>query len=191
VSARNSLQVAISRARRVLDPPGATHSVIESAERSYRLILGERDCVDAEDFRSAARHALTAGADQRRPLLEYARSLWNGEPIPEERYTDWTTGYRELLVDNYTAVLAALVELHEHAGEHTEAAALARELVDLDPLNEGGHQALITAYAHAGRTGYALRQVLECRRALVEQLGVEPSAATSRLQARILAGDPI
>ena len=190
-SARNSLHVAISRARRVVDPPGAQRSLIESAERSYRLVLGERDSVDAEEFRSAARHALTAHGDHRGRLLKHARSLWNGEPLPEERYADWATGYRELLVDNYTAVLAALVEAHESAGEHAEAAALARELVDLDPLNEGGHQALITAYARAGRTGYALRQFLECRRALVEQLGVEPSAATSRLQARILAGEPV
>jgi hypothetical protein len=43
-------------------------------------------------------------------------------------------------------------------------------------------------YDHSGRTSYALRQYLECRRALVMQLGVEPAAETSRLQARILAG---
>jgi len=88
-------------------------------------------------------------------------------------------------------VLAALVDLHDEAGEHTQAAAVARELVDLDQLNEGGHRALIAAYARAGRRGYALRQYLECRRALVEQLGVEPTEATSRLQARILAGEPV
>jgi DNA-binding SARP family transcriptional activator len=88
-------------------------------------------------------------------------------------------------------VLAALVELHEDAGRHADAAEVARELVDLDPLNEGGHRALICAYARTGRTGYALRQYLECRRALVEQLGVEPAAATSRLQARVLAGEPV
>jgi DNA-binding SARP family transcriptional activator len=190
-SARNSLLVAISRARRVLDPPGAQHSVIESAGRSYRLALGKRDVVDAEEFRSAAGLALADSGQPRRPLLEHARSLWGGEPLPEERYTDWTTAYRELLVDRYTGVLAALVEVHAADGRHSEAAEVARQLVDLDPLNEGGHRALITAYARAGRTGYALRQYLECRRALVDQLGVEPSGATSRLQARILAGEPV
>ena len=68
---------------------------------------------------------------------------------------------------------------------------MARDLVDLDPLNEGGHRMLITAHARAGRRGHALRQYLECRRALVEQLGVEPAAATSLLQARILAGEAV
>ena len=47
------------------------------------------------------------------------------------------------------------------------------------------------AYARAGRTGHALRQFLECRRALIDQLGVEPAQSTSRLQARILAGEAV
>ena len=46
------------------------------------------------------------------------------------------------------------------------------------------------AYARAGRRNQALRQFLECRRALVEHLGVEPTTRPQRLQQRILAGDP-
>jgi len=88
-------------------------------------------------------------------------------------------------------VLSALAELHARAGEHAAAAEVSAELVRLDPLNEGGHRALMTAYARAGRTGHALRQYLECRRALVEELGVEPAEETSRLQARILAGEAV
>jgi DNA-binding SARP family transcriptional activator/tetratricopeptide (TPR) repeat protein len=189
--ARSSLQVAVSRTRRVLDPPGAEGSAIESADRTYRLALGDHGEVDAERFRSAARAALARDGEERQHLLEHARSLWGGEPMPEERYSDWATPYREQLIDLYTALLAALVETHLVAGADVRAAEFARDLVDLDPLNEGGHRALITAYARAGRTGYALRQYLECRRALVDQLGVEPSEETSRLQARVLAGEPL
>lgn len=190
-NARKSLQVAASRARRVLDPPGADRSVLESADRSYRLALGDQDRIDAEDFRTAAGAALARRDQQRLPLLQRARSLWTGEPLPSERYADWAAAYRERLIDSYTAVLAGLVEIRERAGDHVETAEVARSLVDLDPLNEGGHRALITAYARAGRTGQALRQYLECRRALVEELGVEPAEETSRLQARILAGEPV
>jgi DNA-binding SARP family transcriptional activator len=175
----------------VLDPPGSEHSVIESIERTYRLVLGGRDKLDAEEFVAAAGAALDEAGEERKTLLEHARSLWGGEPLPEERYSDWSAAYRERLVDRHTGVLAALVAVHEEAGDHGEAAGVARELVDLDALNEGGHRALIRAYARTGRTGRALRQYLECRRALVDQLGVEPSEATSRLQARVLAGDPV
>lgn len=190
-SARRSLQVAASRVRRVLDPPGAERSVIERIDRAYRLALGDRDTVDAEEFRAAAEIALVERGEGRLRLLERARSLWGGEPLSEERYTDWAVAYRESLVDRYTAVLTALVERSERAGDHAGAMDRARELVELDPLNEGAHRALIVAYARAGRTGHALRQYLECRRRLVETLGIEPAEATSRLQARILAGEAV
>jgi ATP/maltotriose-dependent transcriptional regulator MalT/DNA-binding SARP family transcriptional activator len=190
-SARRSLHVAASRVRQLLDPPGAERSVIERTERWYRLALDPKATVDADEFRAAVATALAERGEERRPLLERARSLWGGEPLPEERYSDWATPYREALIDRHTAVLTALVELDEHAGDHAQAADTARELVRLDPLNEGAHRALITAYARAGRTGQALRQYLECRRTLVEALGIEPAEATSRLQARILAGEPV
>jgi ATP/maltotriose-dependent transcriptional regulator MalT/DNA-binding SARP family transcriptional activator len=189
--ARRSLQVSVSRARQVLDPPGAEQSMIEGGERSYRLALGEGASVDADRFLAAADRALAGADSEPRPLLQRARSLWTGEPLPEERYSDWATSYREGLIDRYLAVLGALCDLHESAGEHFEASQVARELVDLDPLNERGHRALMTAYARTGRRGHALRQFLECRRALVDSLGIEPAAATSALQARILAGERI
>jgi len=190
-SARGSLHVAVSRARGVLDLPGMERSMIESEGHAYRLALGERAAVDAEEFRAAAGVALAEGIDGRKILLERARSLWGGEPLPEERYSDWAAAYRERLIDRYIAVLTALVELHERAGQHADAADLARQLVHIDQLNEGAHRALMVAYARVGRTGHALRQYLECRRALVEALGVEPSAATSQVQARILAGESV
>ena len=190
-SARRSLQVSVSRSRHVIDPPHAERSAIESVAGGYRLSLAERDGVDAEEFLAAVELALAEPSESRRPLLEHARALWGGEPMPEERYSDWATAYRERLVDRYIAVLTALIDGYAGAGDHAAAADAARDLVDTDALNEAGHRALMSAYARAGRRGHALRQYLECRRALVEGLGVEPVAETSRLQARILAGEII
>jgi LuxR family maltose regulon positive regulatory protein len=189
--ARRSLQVAVSRVRKVLDLPGAETSTIESLDRSYRLALGERDSVDAEEFISVARAALAERGERRGDLLGGARSRWRGEPLPEDRYSDWATPYRERLLDDYISVLTALIDLHQHAGEHARSADVGRELVDLDPLNEEGHRALMTAYARTGRRGHALRQYLECRRALVDALGVEPAEETAGLQARILSGETV
>jgi DNA-binding SARP family transcriptional activator len=85
-------------------------------------------------------------------------------------------------------VLGALAEAHGRAGDHATAARAARSLVDLDPLDERSQRLLMSAYAAAGRRGHALRQFMECRRALVEELGIEPEAETLALQRRILAG---
>jgi ATP/maltotriose-dependent transcriptional regulator MalT/DNA-binding SARP family transcriptional activator len=190
-SARRSLQVAVSRVRKVLDVPGAPGSAIESGDRCYLMQLAERDAIDAEEFRIIATRALDDRGSERRRLLERACELWGGEPLPEERYSDWALPYRERLSDTQIAVLTALIEHHELAGDHARASEAARQLVDLDLLNEEGHRALMRAYARTGRRGHALRQYLECRRAMVDSLGVEPAEATSLLQARILAGEAV
>ena len=190
-SARRSLQVAVSRARQLIDPPGSERSAIESGGQSYRLVIQDDQHVDANRFGAAAALALRGDGEDRLPLLERAHSLWAGEPLPEERYADWAASYRERLIDQYIAVLTSLCELHEARGDHLDAAQAARELVKLDPLNEHGHRALMTAYSRTGRRGHALRQYLECRRALVDDLGVEPAEETARLQARILAGEAV
>lgn len=190
-NARSSLHTAVSRARQALDLPGGSGTVLESIEGGYRLGLGAADSVDAEQFEAAAARALDEEGEDRPRLLDHARALWGGEPLPGERYSEWTIAWRERLIDRYVELLTAMVELHVSRGDHRSAIAAARDIIELDPLNESGHRELMAAYARAGQTGHALRQYLGCRRALVGELGVEPSEATSRLQARILAGESI
>lgn len=189
-SARRSLHVALSRARRVLDLSGAP-TVIDAADRLYRLRLRPGDHVDADEFEAAAQQALTEQGAATGGLLERAASLWAGEPLPEERYSDWALGWRERLTDLYTSVLARLADACLERGDLIAATLRARDLVGLDPLNEGGHRRLMVAYARAGQRSQALRQFLECRRVLVEQLGVEPAVETAGVQQRVLAGEPV
>ncbi len=190
-AARRNLAVTLSLVRKVLDPPGAEQSVIESTERAYRLRLRERDTVDCDVFERAADAALAATGPGARELLERAERLWAGEPLPEDRYAAWSATWREELVDRYLDVLGALARLYGHREEHAAAIRAARKCVHIDPLNELWQRELIAAYARAGRTSHALRQYLECRRQLVDGLGVEPAEETSRLQRRILAGEAV
>lgn len=188
-SARQHLAVAVSRARKVLDLPGAEQSVIEVRERTYRLALRERDSVDFLQFEGAVAEALADGGSGRRAALERAAELWCGEPLPEDRYAEWSAAWRERLLGTYSDLLCAQIASHAAAADHDQVIRSARLLLAVDPLNESGHRALMIAYRRTGRTSHALRQYLECRRALVVELGVEPAAETSQLQARILAGE--
>jgi DNA-binding SARP family transcriptional activator/tetratricopeptide (TPR) repeat protein len=189
-SGRRSLRVAASRARHVLDVPGAA-SVIELAERTYAVRLRAGDRVDASEFEAAATAALREEGDARTRLLERAASVWGGDPLPEERYSDWALGWRERLINLYAAVLAAISDDCLDHGDLIGAGLRARDLVELDPLNEGGHRRLMVVHARAGQRSQALRQFLACRRTLIEQLGVKPARETARLQQRILAGEPV
>jgi ATP/maltotriose-dependent transcriptional regulator MalT/DNA-binding SARP family transcriptional activator len=188
--ARRSLQVAASRVRAALDDPGASHSVLVVADGTYRLELDPTDTVDSGEFEAAATAALATDPPQR-GALEHAAALWTGEPLPEERYEDWATTWREHLVDRYAVVLTELTAACERDRDHAGAVDAARRLVELDPFDEAAHRELMVAYARAGRRAAALRQYLECRQVLIDGIGLEPGAASSRLQARILAGDEV
>lgn len=190
-AARHSLQVALSSARAVLDPPGAQRSVVAVTNRSYRLELRPGDIVDADEFEAAASAALGVAGAERATQLELAAARWGGEPLPEDRYETWATVWRERLTDLYGRVLGELAETCSAAGDRAGAVDAARRAVGLDALDEAAQRRLILAYARAGRRGHALRQYLACRRALVDELGVEPSAETIALQRRVLAGDAL
>jgi len=190
-SARASVQVAVSRARAVLDGPNAESSTIQYSERAYRLVLDPRDRVDTELFTAAAEAALADTSPGRVRLLEHAASLWLGEPMPEERYSDWAAEWREDLTATYKRVLWALADLRGRAGDHAAAAAAAGRLVALDPLDEGAQRLLIAAHARAGNRARALRQYLACRKELVDTLGLEPAEETRALQRQVLAGLPV
>jgi DNA-binding SARP family transcriptional activator len=190
-AARRGLQVTLSSARAVLDFPGAEHSVLEVADRRYRLALAERDLVDADEFEAAAAAALAATDRARTGLLEAAAARWEGEPLPEDRYEDWAAAARARLSDLYARVLAALADARAAAGDHAGAIGAASRHVELAPLDEAVHRRLMLAYARSGRRGEALRQYLACRRALVDGLGIEPAEETAALQRRILAGEAL
>ena len=118
--------------------------------RSY---VGGRDSVDVDEFERAAATALADETPARLDLLMRAERLWGGEPLPEERYSDWAIPWRETLLDRYGAVLGLLVDAHLGRGDNAAAIEVARRLVALDPLGEGGHRTLMLAYARSGRRG--------------------------------------
>ena len=75
--------------------------------------------------------------------------------------------------------------------QHVEATgdlALARRWLELDPLHEPAHRALIRLYARSGDRAAALAQYRECVRTLSRELGVPPLAETTRLYEAISEG---
>ena len=78
-------------------------------------------------------------------------------------------------------VLARLVEA-------TGDLAVARRWLELDPLHEPAHRALIRLYAEQGDRAAALAQYRECVRTLSRELGVPPLDETTRLYEAISEG---
>jgi DNA-binding SARP family transcriptional activator len=186
-AARRCLAVSLSRCRTVLRP-----DAIASRDRAHRLVVGACDTVDADAFEHAAGLAIGKPPGRERVAeLEAAARLWTGEPLPEDRYADWSREWRDRLSDLHHELLAALADAHADAGEHDAAVRAARRMLEADPLDEGAHRRVMAGYAALGRRSRALDQYLRCRRILVDALGIEPARETAALHARILAGEDI
>jgi DNA-binding SARP family transcriptional activator len=72
-------------------------------------------------------------------------------------------------------------------------AAVARleELVAAAPFRERRRELLVEALHQAGRAGDALAAVATYRRLLAEELGLDPGPGIRRLEASVLAGEPV
>src|SRR5690606_37332264 len=75
-------------------------------------------------------------------------------------------------------------------GEHAAVADELRELVAAHPWREGLRMAHVLALYRSGRQADALASFEEYRRALLEELGLDPSPEAAALQHAILVQDP-
>lgn len=103
-------------------------------------------------------------------------------------FEEWAAIQRER---HHRLLMEALYRLtvgHEARGELEEALRLAWRQVELDPWREEAHLQAMRLLARTGRRSEALVQYGICRRLLAIELGVEPTAETTRLYERIRDG---
>ncbi len=173
--AKNSLRTALSDVRRVL---GADALVIEG--NTVRLAAGTVT-TDIERLRELASSdpGTDAGA---------LRSFYGGDFLADagdagdgSESVDWIVTLRTACRDLAATVLARSIAGLAKNGSVELAILRARELLSLDPLSEKSHRTLMRLYADSGERSKAVAQFQSCRQMLQRELGVEPSAETSRL----------
>ncbi|GLY19077.1 SARP family transcriptional regulator [Kineosporia sp. NBRC 101677] len=181
----NALQSLVSRLRRALPRP----DLIESGPAGYRLVV-DRDDVDALAFESLVgqgRRATTPA--EAVELLSQALRLWRGSPLAE--VTD--APYAEAWVERLERLRLTAIDERADAlltlGRTTEPIADLEEVAAQHPLRERTHELLIRALAADGRQGEALAVYERLRRALADELGLDPPAALQQLQAQVLRDD--
>lgn len=121
--------------------------------------------------------------------LRLAASLYGGDFLADisvrgEDFDEWLNIERRRFREKMIGVLDRLSAL-ESGPSRVEAA---RRLVDLDPLREASHRALMRAHAEAGEAALALQQFEVCRAILKTEFGVEPAPETQALRSAIARG---
>jgi DNA-binding SARP family transcriptional activator len=187
--AQNNLWVAVSHLRRALEPglPARAPSGFVLTSPEGYAFNPDCDCwLDVVAFSSSLETARAArDPAARQAALETARGLYGGAYLEEDPYEDWATPARERLQADFLWLLAELAEIHARAGRFSPAIALCQESLALDPIQEGTYRALMLYHYCAGEQAAALRAYNECRRALAEEVGVEPMAETTTLYHQI------
>ncbi len=172
-SPASALHTQISRLRPLLG-----HARIEGVGNGYRLVgcrtdldivAGLADSGDADDLGAASR-------------------WWRG--VPGDDLDDDGQGLVADLRHRADAVREALDRCRVGAALASGDYGLAREIADkrcrADPLDETAHVDLMRALAGEGRVNDALATFARLRRALSEQLGVEPGASAVALNAELV-----
>ncbi|HTS53685.1 MAG TPA: BTAD domain-containing putative transcriptional regulator [Burkholderiales bacterium] len=177
-TARNSLQVAVHRLRRLL---GRDEAVIV---QDRKVCLHHTLCsVDLWTFEREAGHLSRAYGDEpsfAEMAIETLR-LYRGPLFAHEAEQAWMLLPRERLRRVWLGLVRRLGDHYETRGEWSSASELYERAVDLDPLAEEVYRRLMRCQQRAGESAEAMHTYRCCRQQLVSALGVAPSAETERL----------
>ncbi|MFC7612604.1 BTAD domain-containing putative transcriptional regulator [Actinokineospora soli] len=175
-SARGQVAICVSRLRKSLGP------VIATASPGYVVRLDEEGS-DWARFNALVSRARSADRTKAVGLLREALNLWRGVPfedVPGLRAEAARLQSARLDAAEACAELELELGLHDRVGKDLAA------LVAEHPLRERARAQLMVAHYRAGRRAEALRVYQDARRALVEQIGLEPGPQLRGLHDQIL-----
>lgn len=158
------------------------------ADRHTIQIESETFWLDLDAF---AEHARTGSAEG----LAAAAQLYRDEFMTGMYLDDcpdlevWLVGERERWRQRQASVLECLAAYFVRREDYARGLDYAARLLDLEPWREESHRQVMELLVHTGQRSAALQQFEICRRVLAEELGVEPSAETIALYARIRSED--
>ena len=195
-AATTSLHTYISNLRRALEPgrkPRDAPTTLLTRAPGY-LLVAERDDVDwfrAEDLLAEGR-ALLADGHPTDAITRFTRALELVDSPPSLDLDDGNVvaqirGRWEALREE---VCEELLGARLTAGEHRAALRDLEEAVKEHPYNEGLRARLVLALYRSGRQRDALQALADARRALADDVGVEPGPELRRLEAAVLDQSP-
>ncbi len=170
--ARQSLRQTLAVLRRALGQPG---EVLEVDRETLGFAAGA--------VQSDVAVLSQAGADSSIAELERAVALYRGEFLERLSLRDplgqqWLEARRAELRALATKRFEWLLAAYARAGQHQAAEPVASRLLEIEPLAETGHRALIQVHLAAGQRALAVRQYQRCRDILARELSVEPADET-------------
>jgi DNA-binding SARP family transcriptional activator/predicted ATPase len=118
----------------------------------------------------------------------YQGPFLDGFYLSESRgFDEWLSLTQERLRHQVERGLRRLVAHYLESGQYETGRPYAARLLALDPYNEVAHRQLMWLLVRSGQRHAALEQYQQCRRLLLDELGVEPAPATTAVYTHIRA----
>jgi DNA-binding SARP family transcriptional activator len=194
-TASTALHVHVSHLRKLLEPERASDGdhVLLTRPPGYLLAV-DPDRVDLTRFerlRGQARTALAAGdARTAAERLREALALWRGPPLADLAYERFLQTEIVRLEEHRLAALEDRIDADLELGRHADLVGELEALVGEHPLRERAQAQLLLALYRCGRQAEALDAYRHARRALSDEVGIEPSRSLRELHQAILRQDP-
>ncbi|MET0730385.1 MAG: BTAD domain-containing putative transcriptional regulator [Solirubrobacterales bacterium] len=184
-TAAKALQVHVSQLRRALGPDNP----IVTRANGYSMDLGPGalDLARFETLVAQSRNAQPADAVEQ---LRDALAEFRGPPLDDAPLYGPASGEADRLAELRLAALERRVELDLQLGRDRELTGELERLTAEHPYRERFHGQLMLALYRSGRQAEALEAYRRARRALVEDMGLDPSRELQKLEGQILAQDP-
>jgi DNA-binding SARP family transcriptional activator/tetratricopeptide (TPR) repeat protein len=183
-TARKAVQVYVSQLRKLL---GA--GVLMTRSPGYVLRV-EPGMLDLERFEGLCREARDADPEVAADKLREALALFRGQPLADLAGERFAQGEIARLEELRLTALEERIDAELRLGLHAELAGELEALVAEQPARERLCRQRMLALYRCGRQADALDAYQAARRALVEELGIEPGKELRELHQAILRQDP-
>jgi DNA-binding SARP family transcriptional activator len=183
-----ALQGYVSNLRKAL---GAGTIVTRAPGYAIELEPERFDLHRFESLLSQARAAAAAGDPAGAAAgFREALGLWRGSALVDFAYEEFAQAPIARLEELRLTALEDRIEADLALGRHAEFVAELETLVAEHPLRERLRGQLMLALYRSARQAEALGSYQQARRALVDELGIEPTQALQDLERAILRQDP-
>lgn len=184
-AARKSLEVTVSRLRKLLDDD--TLVVVREGRVSLDATRVSSDARELIDVGLACEGAIALAMPPAVANDHAVRilALFHALPLEHDEGPAWREGTRERFRAALVRAVRALSIVLDDAGDATRAIELLEAAVAREPLAEALYQQLMRLYTRIGQPAEAMRTYRQCRQMLSILIGSAPSAETEKLKEAI------